>query len=232
MLHVAVPLPWSLIVMPDSAFKATEPDCLATRACVIVLGTATCGKRTREAAPTLPSGGPVGIVEFYSRKQPRVCRSTFAAELCSTDDASSIGLLIRGMFSELVLGPCSAADLAARTDSGNLPVDLEIATDNRGMFSGVTAVEVKTPSEPHLLYVMKSLRDRLDSRSIGALWWFDTRDMVCDAMTKGNLSREPLLRLWRTAILEINGETPMVWRSLTATSSSTASELEPDPVQR
>ena len=43
--------------------------------------------------------------------------------------------------------------------------------------------------------------------------------MVCDAMTKGNLSREPLLKLWRTALLEIIGETPIVWLSSPATSS-------------
>ena len=200
--------------MPDSAFKATEPDCLATRACVIVLGTA------RGENATLPGGGPVGVVEFYSRKQPRVCRSTFAAELSSTDDAASLGLLIRGMFAELILGPCKAGKLAELTDSGQLPVALEVATDNRGMFSGVTATEVKTPSEPHLLYLMKALRDRLGSKAIDALWWFDTRDMICDAMTKGTLSREPLLKLWRTAMLEINGDPPVVWRASTVTSVS------------
>ena len=37
--------------------------------------------------------------------------------------------------------------------------------------------------------------------------------MVCDAMTKGTLSREPLLALWRAATLRIIGETPIVWRS-------------------
>ena len=75
------------------------------------------------------------------------------------------------------------------------------------------AVEVKTPSEPHLLYLLKALRDRLDSRSIDALWWLDARDMICDAMTKGTLPREPLLPLWRTATLQIHGETPVQWRS-------------------
>ena len=65
------------------------------------------------------------------------------------------------MFSELILGPVSAAEMARRTDSGDLPVDLEMATDNRGMFNGVTSTEVKTPSKPHLLYIMKALRDRL-----------------------------------------------------------------------
>ena len=201
--HVAIKPPWSVLVMPDSAFKATEPDCLAIRACVVVL----------TSLSTLPSGGPVGVVEFYSRKQPRVCRSTFSAELCSVDDASSIGLLIRGMFAELVRGPMSAAVMAKKTDCGDLGVELEIATDNRGLFNGATATEIKIPSEPHLLYLLKALRDRLDSKSIDALWWFDTRDMICDAMTKGTLPREPLLRLWRTAVLQILGETPVQWRS-------------------
>ena len=115
---------------------------------------------------------------------------------------------------------------------GQLPVGLEIVTDNRGMFNGVTATEVKIPSEPHLLYIMKSLRDRLDVRSIDALWWFDTRDMVCDAMTKGNLSREPLLKLWRTALLEIVGETPVVWRTGVAATAPCASLDSDDGLQR
>ena len=117
------------------------------------------------------------------------------------------------MFSELCLGPLKAEELARRTDSGDMPVDLEVATDNRGMLNGVTATEVKTPSEPHLLYIMKALRDRLASKSIDAMWWFDTRDMVCDAMTKGTLSREALLTLWRTAVLRISGGTPVSWRA-------------------
>ena len=107
----------------------------------------------------------------------------------------------------------SAAVLAQKTDIGDLGVELEIGTDNRGLFNGATATEIKIPSEPHLLYLLKALRDRLDSKSIDALWWFDTRDMFCDAMTKGTLPREPLLRLWRTAMLQVLGETPVEWRS-------------------
>ena len=161
------------------------------------------------------------MVELYSRKQPRVCRSTFSAELCSVDDASSIGLLIRGMFAELVHGPLSAAEMARRTDCGELDVELEIATGNRGLFNCATATEIKIRSEPHLLYLLKALRDRLDSHSINALWWFDTRDMVCDAMTKGTLPRDALLRLWRTANLLIQGEAPVSWRAPPRASAAT-----------
>ena len=118
------------------------------------------------------------------------------------------------MFAELVHGPMTAAVMSQKTDAGEFGVELEVGTDNRGLFNGATATEVKTPSEPHLLYLLKALRDRLDCKSIDALWWFDTRDMICDAMTKGALPREPLLRLWRTAILEIKGETPVQWRAV------------------
>ena len=74
---------------------------------------------------------------------------------------------------------------------------------------------MRVPSEPNLFYVLQALRDRLDARALSGLWWIDTRDMVCDAMTKGSLSREPLLALWRTSMLRIIGETPIVWRSTT-----------------
>ena len=103
---------------------------------------------------------------------------------------------------------------------------------HEGMFSGVTATEVKTPSEPHLLYVMKSLRDRLDSKCINAMWWFDTRDMVCDAMTKGNISRDALLKLWRIARLELTGDTPEVWRSTANTDGSEELTVEETEITR
>ena len=70
---------------------------------------------------------------------------------------------------------------------------MEIGTDNRGLFNGATATEIKIHSEPHLLYLTNALRDRLDSQPLDALWWFDTRDMIWDAMTKGILPLEPLL---------------------------------------
>jgi hypothetical protein len=117
------------------------------------------------------------------------------------------------MFAELTMGPMTAAEMARRTDIGDLGVELAIGTDNRGLFNGATATEIKIPAEPHLLYLLKALRDRLDCHSIDDLWWFDTKDMVCDAMTKGTLPKEPLLTLWRTAMLRIIGDAPVCWRA-------------------
>ena len=62
------------------------------------------------------------------------------------------------------------------------------------------------------------------------MWWFDTRDMICDAMTKGTLSREPLLALWRTAILTIKGDSPVMWRSSSAPKSAEQSTVAPQSI--
>ena len=105
----------------------------------------------------------MGVVEFYSRKQPPVCRSTFSAELTSVDDASSIGFLIIGMFAALTMGPKSAAEIAHMTESERICVGLEVAADNKGLLSGAAAAEAKVPSGLHLLHVLKALRDWLDT---------------------------------------------------------------------
>ena len=54
LLHVAITPPWTLPVLPDSASRAIEPDCLATRACITLadyifrrLGTCSSSRRTR-----------------------------------------------------------------------------------------------------------------------------------------------------------------------------------------
>ena len=103
---------------------------------------------------------------------------------------------------------------------------------HEGMFSGVTATEVKTPSEQHLLYVMKSLRDRLDRKCINVTWWFDTRDMVCDGMTEGNISRDAFLKLWRSAKPKLTGDTPVVWRSTANTDGSKEFTIEETEITR
>ena len=53
-VYYPVPLPWSVDVFPVSAFRATEPDCLAVRAAVIVIA----------GVDFMPEGGLCAAVEF------------------------------------------------------------------------------------------------------------------------------------------------------------------------
>ena len=79
--------------------------------------------------------GTVAVLEFYSRKQRRVCRSTFAAELRSVLDGFEIAKLIQYACEEVMCGQLGAAELLRR-EEGNKTwlVPLEIALDAKSVF--------------------------------------------------------------------------------------------------
>ena len=198
MKFVKIDFPWTVYVFPDSAFRADEPDCLAIRASVTVLG---CN--------LLPGGGRAAVCEFYTRKNPRVLRSTFSTEAAACDDAVSSASVIRGLFAEICDGPHSARQLAEKQETGNLSVDLETVSDNKGFVTAVSAVEIKPPAEPHLLFLLLAFRNRINEGMIRLLWWIDTRDMISDCLTKGGLNREPILEFWRSGTLPMKGDAPV-----------------------
>ena len=125
------------------------------------------------------------------------------------DDDISNALLTLVMICEIVHGPLTAKQIQKCMDTGRLPVDLHVCTDNKGLFSALGAVELKAPAEPHLLYLLRALRDRLEAGTLHKLWWVDTRAMISDALTKGGLAREPILQLWATSVLEMVGDEPL-----------------------
>ena len=91
--YKAVQNPWKLLVILDSAFKSEDQDCLAMRSGIIALG-------DKGPIGTAASGGAqiwsVQPVEHVCRKQQRICRSTYAAELHSALDLTGLALLILG----------------------------------------------------------------------------------------------------------------------------------------
>jgi hypothetical protein len=67
--------------------------------------------------------------------------------------------------------------------------------------------ELKVPAEPHLVYLLRAIKDRLLSGSIDNIWWIDTRDMISDVLTKGGLNRRPILKLWAESCHYLQGDT-------------------------
>eukprot|EP00975_Prorocentrum_lima_P036059 7585204-Prorocentrum_lima.AAC.1 len=70
-------------------------------------------------------------MEFYSRKQPRVCRSTFTFEVADFGDGMSSVVMCQALLSELTTGPATARQLRDVLDQGRLLHPLHVATDNR-----------------------------------------------------------------------------------------------------
>ena len=75
--YAKVDNPWRLVAISDSSYKSNDGDCLAMRSGVICLTN----------KPGLVVGeNQVQLLDFVSKKQSRVCRSTYAAEMYSALD--------------------------------------------------------------------------------------------------------------------------------------------------
>ena len=94
--------------------------------------------------------GKCSVLDFECRKQKRVCRSTFAAEIRGLNDCLERGRLIQLCVEEVLHGPINAARALALEDSKEgvrFKTSLEAAIDARSVFSAVEAKETKVPSE-------------------------------------------------------------------------------------
>jgi alkylated DNA repair dioxygenase AlkB len=175
--------PLRLIVISDSAFRKEDKDGLAMRGCIVAL------TELHDGQP----GGKMQVLEHYSRKQKRVCRSTFSAELNALVDALESGKVVMFMITELMVGSCSAEDLQQREELGRWPLPLECAVDAKSVFAAAAVADSKNPLEESLVTLVLIIREALQAERISKLWWIDTRDMLSDALTKGSCPRQALL---------------------------------------
>ena len=127
--------PWAVWVVPDSAHRAQDPDALAIRANIVLLGSM--------AAP----GGPVQVLDFVSRKLARIARATFVAELLALWAGTSEGLFWRGFLQEAVFRVQSALQLREDLHGGPFFIVLFSCTDNKGVFDAVAAEEIQPPTD-------------------------------------------------------------------------------------
>eukprot|EP00959_Pyramimonas_sp_CCMP1952_P464794 9487206-Pyramimonas_sp.AAC.1 len=79
------------------------------------------------------------------------------------------------MICEIVHGPRTAKQIQRCMHTGRLPVDRHVCTDNKSFYPALGATELNAPAEPHLVHVLRALRDRLEAGTLCKCWWVDTR---------------------------------------------------------
>ena len=176
--------PTALLQISDSSYKARAEDGLSVRGLVSVrvsLEDVQAGKQQT----------PCHLLDFASKQQRHVTRSTFSSELFAATDATDIGLLQVLALHELQHGVLSADD-AKKIMDGDLQCGtaLGLVVDARSVTAAIIAVHTKVPAEPSLLLHVRWVRQLLERKRLSALFWSDTRSMVSDALTKGTVSRE------------------------------------------
>ena len=175
--------PSALLQISDSSYKARAEDGLSVRGLISVrvdLASIVAGKKQV----------PCHLLDFASKQQRHVTRSTFSSELFAATDATDLGLLHVLAIHELQKGVLTA-DLAKKIIEGDAQCAtlLALSVDARSVTAAVIAANTKIPAEPSLLLHVNWLRQLLVRKRLAALFWTDTRSMVSDGMTKGSVDR-------------------------------------------
>ena len=183
--------PVKLMCFSDAAFKALveESSGLALRGCSVLLV-----QDDQEGKPGSLSGS-CHLVDYTCRRQRRVVRSTFSAELNGAVDSIEGVMLVQMGYHQLLNGTSEdATALAKALDAGKLTPPIDVATDARAVFDAVRAADVCEPAESSLKLHLISIRDMVRRGLVRLFFWTDTRDMLADGLTKGGVNRTALVR--------------------------------------
>jgi len=183
--HAASSEPRSLrtTVISDSAFRKEDAAGLAMRGFIVGFS-------------PLDSEGPGGylhLIEWGSKKQKRVCRSTYAAELNSLVDSYEVGKVITAAATELVTPSLRPSIIIRLEETGAFVWTIECIIDAKSVFDSLSNAEITPPTEAALVFVLLVLKEALQTHTMRTLWWCDTRDMLSDGLNKGAVSRSALL---------------------------------------
>lgn len=189
--------PWKVYVISDSSFKGSEDDALAMRSGIIAFG--------NKDGPVVGSN-PIQIIEYVSKKQSRVCRSTYTAELYSALDLVGLASNINSAMTEVLTGCKSASKMVDLQENGQNALQMDVVLDARAVFDSVAAADVKATTDKLMLLHALKLKELLALRVASRMLWVDTRDMLSDALNKGSVSRDEIRKACSEGVLCIQNE--------------------------
>ena len=177
--------PWRLVAISDSGFKGEGQDHLAIRSGIIAL--------VSEEFPKL-GVNQTQIIEYVSKKQTRVCRSTYSAELFSCIDVRGLALNVKMTITEVLQGTTTAATLSDALETGKMAIELDVVIDAAAVYENLIVEEtnLKTPSDVAMLIHALKMKELLRRNQVSRLIWTDTRSMLADGLNKGSVSRDAL----------------------------------------
>jgi hypothetical protein len=140
--------PWRLIAISDSGFKGEDQDHLAIRSGLICL--------VDRDFPQLGRNN-LQIIEYVSKKQTRVCRSTYGAELLGAEESFDIGQFIRGVVAELQGIPVLGRHVDHVLDS----ISMRVVTDAKDVYDRCSSDTSSYGSQKSLAFTIAWLRAML-----------------------------------------------------------------------
>ena len=140
-------------------------------------------------------GGNWHVIEFYSRRQRRVTRSTFSAELHGFADALEIGKMLAMLFTEVYTPNITPRELVRADETGALAISMDGVIDAKSVFDALSVADIRPPTEASLVMILLSIKEAMLTQTLKTLWWCDTVDMCADGLNKGAVPRTALLEV-------------------------------------
>ena len=182
--------PLKLVGFIDVAFKTQpdEPTGLALRGLA-----ATLQEDDSSFTQPMSKNGKVNFIDFIVRRQRRVARSTFSAELNGLVDSVEQMLLLQMALHQTCRGTQqSLKDMLDLLENGGLYPWLDIAVDACAAYDAIVAIDACEPQGSSLTFHLISVRDRLVQGIIRRVHCVDTRDWLVHGLTKGGIDRSLL----------------------------------------
>ena len=117
---------------------------------------------------------------------PAVLANPFRGAV-SCIDSSMMGLFV--LREQGATASCTVTVARELREHGGWAVKIVLAIDAYSVYAAVTAQMVKTPAEESLISHVQFLRELLDKGILDYISWLDTRDMIDDGLTKGQVDR-------------------------------------------
>ena len=138
----------------------------------------------------------IQIIEYISKKQTRICRSTYSAELFSCLDVCGLAQNVSMAITEILQGTMTATVLSDALEAGKLALELDVVIDAAAVYENLIVEEtkLKTPSDVGMLIHALKMKELLKRNQVSRLIWTDTRSMLADGLNKGSVSRDALRR--------------------------------------
>jgi hypothetical protein len=174
-----------ILALSDAAFRREDRTGLAMKGSIVAL----CEQHHDHP------GGRLQLVDFYSKRQRRIVRSTFGAELNSLIDCFEIAKLLAITMTELLDPTTNVARLRVMEEGAGFALPIECVVDCKSIQDSLATPETRIPNEASLILLLLALKEALVLGTISALWWCDTADMAADGLNKGLVSRKALLDL-------------------------------------
>ena len=174
----------------DAAFRREDASGLAMRGSIIAWA------EDRGQNPSCLCN----TIDFFSRKQRRIVRSTFGAETNAAADGIEVARLVAYTLAEIVIPGCTAQSLVHLDESGSLPFRIQLITDCKSLFDSLRCEEIAIPTEQSLIMILLQIKEGMRTGTIASIVWADTRDLIADGLTKGSIARADLLAFSMTSL--------------------------------